>query len=227
MKKRSIAVLALLLVVLSFIGFGFSNTLVKAEEVEQSTIQESTIKYDGTATAEDETEETTTPEEKVDDPTSEDDGSKTFEITKEDLDKIIAAAKSGNIDEVKNLLIGTLGFTAFTILMALIYFVKSKLKYIKESKLLASATESTDERIKALALQIESLTGGLSNKLDDVENGVQKYYEAFNSEKSKEASKKAEEIAKALEVAMNLNSSVNNENQEEVETSNEEVKAEE
>lgn len=226
MKKRSIAVLALLLVVLSFIGFGFSNTLVKAEEVEQSTIKESTIKYDGTATAEDETEETTTPEEKVDDPTSEDDGSKTFEITKEDLDKIIAAAKSGNIDEVKNLLIGTLGFTAFTILMALIYFVKSKLKYIKESKLLASATESTDERIKALALQIESLTGGLSNKLDDVENGVQKYYEAFNSEKSKEASKKAEEIAKALEVAMNLNSS-NTENQEEAETSNEEVKTEE
>lgn len=227
MKKRSLAVLAvlaLLLVVFSFIGFG-SNISVKAEEVEQSTIQESTIKYDGTATA-DGTEETTTPEEKVDDPTSEDDGSKTFQITKEDLDKIIAAAKSGNVEEVKNLLIGTLGFTVFTILMALIYFVKSKLKYVKESKLLASATESTDERIKALALQIESLTGGLSDKLDDVENGVQKYYEAFNSEKSKEATKKAEEIAKALEVAMNLNSS-NTENQEEVETSNEEVKTEE
>ncbi len=225
MKKRSLAVLALLLVVFSFIGFG-SNISVKAEEVEQSTIQESTIKYDGTATADDGTEETKTPEEKVDDPTSEDDGSKTFQITKEDLDKIIAAAKSGNVEEVKNLLIGTLGFTAFTILMALIYFVKSKLKYVKESKLLASATESTDERIKALALQIESLTGGLSDKLDDVENGVQKYYEAFNSEKSKEATKKAEEIAKALEVAMNLNSS-NTENQEEVETSNEEVKTEE
>lgn len=225
MKKRNLAVLALLLVVLGFIGFG-SNVSVKAEDVEQGTIQESTIKYDGTATADDETEETTTPEEKVDDPTSENDGSKTFQITKEDLDKIIAAAKSGNVEEVKNLLIGTLGFTAFTILMALIYFVKSKLKYVKESKLLASATESTDERIKALALQIESLTGGLSNKLDDVENGVQKYYEAFNSEKSKEATKKAEEIAKALEVAMNLNSS-NNENQEEVETSNEEVKTEE
>lgn len=226
MKRRNLAVLALLLVVMSFIGFG-SNVVINAEETNSSDVVSSTIKYDGTATADDdETEETTTPEEKTDDTTTEDDNSKTFEITKEDLDKIIAAAKSGNIDEVKNLLIGTIGFTAFTILMALIYFVKSKLKYVKESKLLASATESTDERIKALALQIETLTGGLSNKLDDVENGVQKYYEAFNSEKSKEATKKAEEIARALEVAMNLNSS-SNENQEEVETSKEEVKTEE
>ena len=136
---------------------------------------------------------------------AEDDASKYFEITQEQIDKIIAAAKSGNVDEVKNLLIGTIGFTAFTILMALIYLVKLKLKYINESKLLQSATESTDEKIKELALQIQSLTGGLNDKLDGVESGVKKYYQALNNEKVEEATKKAEEIAKALDAAISLN----------------------
>ena len=208
MNKLKIALIGILLCLCLGVGFG-SVSSANAEE----TIAE-TIKTPGPATADDETtqpvetsivpEESTKKEVEI---TEEEtgDNSEKFIITQEELDKIIEAAKSGNVDEVKNLLIGSIGFTSFVVLMALIYFVKSKVKYIKESKLLLNATNSTDEKIKALAEQIETLTGGISDKLDDVETGVKKYYQALNNEKVEEANKKAQEIAKALEEAMTLN----------------------
>lgn len=208
MNKLKIALIGILLCLCLGVGFG-SVSIANAEE----TIAE-TIKTPGPATADDETtqsvetsnvpEESTKKEETTEEET-ENDNSEKFIITQEELDKIIEAAKSGNVDEVKNLLIGSIGFTSFVVLMALIYFVKSKVKYIKESKLLLNATNSTDEKIKALAEQIETLTGGISDKLDDVEIGVKKYYQALNNEKVEEANKKAQEIAKALEEAMTLN----------------------
>lgn len=212
MKMKKILMFISMLMAFVFLNINFN--LVHAEEVTDSNIVETST----TTEEETKTEETTNAEEPT---TTEDEKDKVFEITKEDLDKIIEAAKSGNIDEVKNLLIGTIGFTAFTILMALIYFVKSKLKYIKESKLLQSATESTDEKIKALGIELQNLTNGLGSKLDDVESGVQKYYEALNSEKAEKAKKKAQEIADALEMAMSLNngSSESEENKTTTETS--------
>ena len=209
MNKIKIALIGILLCLCLGVGYG-SVSIANAEE----TIAE-TIKTPGPATADDATtqpvetsnvtEESTKTEEGTIEEETENDNSEKFIITQEELDKIIEAAKSGNVDEVKNLLIGSIGFTSFVVLMALIYFVKSKVKYIKESKLLLNATNSTDEKIKALAEQIETLTGGISNKLDDVETGVKKYYQALNNEKVEEANKKAQEIAKALEEAMTLN----------------------
>lgn len=161
--------------------------------------------------------ESNTPNESTED-------SKIFNITEEDIDKIIEAAKQGNIDEVKNLLIGTIGFTAFTILMALIYLVKVKIKQASEAKLLESANEVTNSNIKELAKQLNEVTNIVNSKMDNVETSVKNYYQALNSEKVDEATRKAQEIAKALEAAMNLNKTTEEETPQE--ESIEEIEAE-
>lgn len=161
--------------------------------------------------------ESSTPSESTT-PTESSEESKIFNITEEDIDKIIEAAKQGNIDEVKNLLIGTIGFTAFTILMALIYLVKVKIKQASEVKLLESANEVTNGNIKELAKQLNEVTNIVNSKMDDVETSVKNYYQALNSEKVDEATRKAQEIAKALEAAMNLNKTTEEETPQEEST---------
>ncbi len=216
--KKKIITMIVALGIACLITFGFKSKVYAAEDTFKAGEGEVYIALDGDSNelnqtessaesgTEQSSEESQESSESATESSSEaEDVTNYFEITQEQIDKIIEAAKSGNIDEVKNLLIGTIGFTAFTILMALIYLVKLKLKYINESKLLQSATESTDEKIKELALQIQSLTGGLNDKLDGVESGVKKYYQALNNEKVEEATKKAEEIAKALDAAISLN----------------------
>lgn len=195
----------------------------KSESSENSTTTE-TSRTESNSTTEssketsaEESKESTTPSESNED-------SKIFNITEEDIDKIIEAAKQGNIDEVKNLLIGTIGFTAFTILMALIYLVKVKIKQASEAKLLESANEVTNGNIKELAIQLSEITNIVNSKMDDVETSVKNYYQALNSEKVDEATRKAQEIAKALEAAMNLNKTTEEETPQE--ESKEEIKAE-
>ncbi len=202
MKKIIMMITSLFICLFVFMA---CNSFVYADEV---TTSEPTTESEPTQTTESEkpsisssessSKTTTEPEE----PNDEDN---VINITQEDIDKIIEAAKQGNIDEVKNLLIGTIGFTSFTILMALIYLVKMKLKQANESKLLENASESTNENIKALANQLNEIASMINLKMDGVETNVKNYYQALNSEKVEEATKKAEEIAKALEVAMNLN----------------------
>lgn len=245
MKNKLIMITTALFLCL-FVFFA-SNTLVFADEVSGETTTESiessvpsesetssksetsttteTSETESSSTAEsskettaEESKESTTPSESTE--TSSD---KIFNITEEDIDKIIDAAKQGNIDEVKNLLIGTIGFTAFTILMALIYLVKAKVKQASEAKLLESANEVTNDNIKELAKQLDIITASVNSKMDNVETSVKNYYQALNSEKVEEATKKAKEIAEALEVAMSLNKTSNEETQEEV---NEEIETE-
>lgn len=206
MKKVLIMITTTLFLCL-FVFFA-SKTLVFADEVGEETITESS--------------EASTSSESTE-PTETSDETKIFNITQEDIDKIIEAAKQGNIDEVKNLLIGTIGFTSFTILMALIYLVKAKIKQANESKLLESANESTNDNIRALAKQLNEVTALVNSKMDNVETSVKNYYQALNSEKVEEATKKAEEIAKALEAAMNLNKTSDEGTQEE---STEEIETE-
>lgn len=209
MKKVLIMITTTLFLCL-FVFFA-SKTLVFADEVGEETTTESS--------------ETSTPSESSEEiePTETSEETEIFNITQEDIDKIIEAAKQGNIDEVKNLLIGTIGFTSFTILMALIYLVKAKIKQANESKLLESANESTNDNIRALAKQLNEVTALVNSKMDNVETSVKNYYQALNSEKVEEATKKAEEIAKALEAAMNLNKTSDEETQEE---STEEIETE-
>ncbi len=209
MKKVLIMITTTLFLCL-FVFFA-SKTLVFADEVGE----ENTTESSETSTPSESSEET--------EPTETSEETKIFNITQEDIDKIIEAAKQGNIDEVKNLLIGTIGFTSFTILMALIYLVKAKIKQANESKLLESANESTNDNIRALAKQLNEVTALVNSKMDNVETSVKNYYQALNSEKVEEATKKAEEIAKALEAAMNLNKTSDEETQEE---STEEIETE-
>lgn len=203
MKKIIMMITSLFICLFVFMA---CNSFVYADEIatsepttESEPTQATESEKPSISSSESSSEPTTTePEE----PSDEDN---VINITQEDIDKIIEAAKQGNIDEVKNLLIGTIGFTSFAILMALIYLVKMKLKQVNESKLLENASESTNENIKALANQLNEIASMINLKMDGVETNVKNYYQALNSEKVEEATKKAEEIAKALEVAMNLN----------------------
>ena len=219
--KRIIIMISSTLCICLFVLFA-TKTLVFADEVSGETpveTSESTQESESSVPSGEVNapSESTTPEESSEE-------SKIFNITEEDIDKIIEAAKQGNIDEVKNLLIGTIGFTTFTILMALIYLVKTKLKQASEAKLLESANEVTNGNIKELAKQLSEITNIVNSKMDNVETSVKNYYQALNSEKVDEATRKAQEIAKALEAAMNLNKTTEEEAPQEEST--EEIEAE-
>ena len=199
-----------------------AETSESTQESESSVPSSETSESSETTNSNVESEPSTPSESNTPNESTED--SKIFNITEEDIDKIIEAAKQGNIDEVKNLLIGTIGFTAFTILMALIYLVKVKIKQASEAKLLESANEVTNSNIKELAKQLNEVTNIVNSKMDNVETSVKNYYQALNSEKVDEATRKAQEIAKALEAAMNLNKTTEEETPQE--ESIEEIEAE-
>ncbi len=203
MKKIIMMITSLFICLFVFMAcnsFVYADELTTSEPTTESEPTQTTESEKSSISSSESSSETTTTE--PEEPSDEDN---VINITQEDIDKIIEAAKQGNIDEVKNLLIGTIGFTSFAILMALIYLVKMKLKQVNESKLLENASESTNENIKALANQLNEIASMINLKMDGVETNVKNYYQALNSEKVEEATKKAEEIAKALEVAMNLN----------------------
>lgn len=126
-------------------------------------------------------------------------------LSKDELDSIITAAKSGDIDKVKNLLIGAISTACGVLLLALIYIIKIKLKEYrmndKFQKILAATSESNQAYINNMFKDYEA-------KLEKLEAKCITKIEEQNSEKKAEIVARSKAIAESILEASSITEAV-------------------